>query len=256
MNWLYKLSPKIQWQWISSNKTAKFIPFPQNQDLKNFWIYVFKFPSEPLSIFSILTYLCSLKTLQISFFTKSLYFHLAMASPAKVWPVNLPWLVELVNASAQCLISMLEATDKLPLNAPPPFKSICEKDNHHYLKLFDDRPKRDGIMISPRSILRMRVEKAELACQIWVLSQRPSPTSCLTLGVWRSSVSWELLKSCNRLDCGRMWLARGYCTWQGTTRIWKTWCSDGAYRVIPSWLLRGNHSYFVKPNEADDVVIV
>lgn len=56
------------------------------------------------------------------------------------------------------------AVDKLPMSAPPPFRSTDEEDNHHYLALFDDHLKGDahGILINPRSIPRMRVEKGEL----------------------------------------------------------------------------------------------
>lgn len=55
-----------------------------------------------------------------------------------------------------------EAAKKLPLSAPPPFESTNEEGNHIYLNLFDDHPKVDGILITPSSILRMRVEKGEL----------------------------------------------------------------------------------------------
>lgn len=51
--------------------------------------------------------------------------------------------------------------DKLPLSVSPPVDSNCE-DNDQYLTLFDDNPEGESVLLTPRSMLRMRVEKAEL----------------------------------------------------------------------------------------------
>lgn len=62
---------------------------------------------------------------------------------------------------AQCPIvkdHFWEATDMLPLNAPSQFESTNEEDNAQYLTLFDDHPDEEGILITSRSILRMRDE--------------------------------------------------------------------------------------------------
>lgn len=40
-----------------------------------------------------------------------------------------------------------------------PFRSTDKEDHKHYLTLSSDKLERDGILISPLSILRMRVEK-------------------------------------------------------------------------------------------------
>lgn len=55
-----------------------------------------------------------------------------------------------------------EAANKLLLSAPCLFESSKEEGNHHYLNLFDDHPKGDGILITPWSIPTMRIEKGEL----------------------------------------------------------------------------------------------
>lgn len=51
---------------------------------------------------------------------------------------------------------------KLPLSASISFESIDEEDLQQCLTLFDDLLKRVGILASPRTLLRMRVEKVEL----------------------------------------------------------------------------------------------
>lgn len=57
----------------------------------------------------------------------------------------------------------MEGADKLQLSSPS-FKSIDDVDYYHYLKLFDDHLDGDRILISPLSIVRMRVDKGELPC--------------------------------------------------------------------------------------------
>lgn len=55
-----------------------------------------------------------------------------------------------------------EGTDKLPLSTPPPCEDTEDDKNHEYLSLFDKHTKGEGLLIAPRSILRMRVKKGEL----------------------------------------------------------------------------------------------
>lgn len=66
-----------------------------------------------------------------------------------------------------------EAADKIPLSAPPPLESTNEEDHHQYLTLSYDHLEGDGILIIPRSILLMRVDKSELHHQTWGSSRRP-----------------------------------------------------------------------------------
>lgn len=54
-----------------------------------------------------------------------------------------------------------EVTKKLSLTAPPPFEDSKDDENHNYSNLFDDHHKGEGVLISPRSIVTMRVVKEE-----------------------------------------------------------------------------------------------
>lgn len=43
-----------------------------------------------------------------------------------------------------------------------PFESMDEDKHHDYQTLFGDHPEGEGIIVDPRSILRMRIEKVEV----------------------------------------------------------------------------------------------
>lgn len=57
---------------------------------------------------------------------------------------------------------LLKGGNKPQLIDLPPFEKNEEYENHNYIILFNDHPKGEGVLISPRSIQRMRVEKGEL----------------------------------------------------------------------------------------------
>lgn len=85
-----------------------------------------------------------------------------------------------------------DADVKLPCAASPPFEDNEKYEGHHYISLFDDHPKEEGVLISPESILRMRMERGELPWPRLGSNQRDNPTKLSILGAWRF---WGSLRS-------------------------------------------------------------
>lgn len=56
-----------------------------------------------------------------------------------------------------------EMADKLPLSGSISFESTDEEDYHHYLTMFIDHIETKRYLISPYTLLRMRIEKDELS---------------------------------------------------------------------------------------------
>lgn len=54
---------------------------------------------------------------------------------------------------------------ELSLNALIPSEITDKEDNHQYLILFDDHPKEEGILVSSRFVLRMRIERGGVVLQ-------------------------------------------------------------------------------------------
>lgn len=81
-----------------------------------------------------------------------------------------------------CLQDMVE---QLPLGAFPLFKSTDEEDTHKYQTMFDDQPKGMGVLVSPRLLLRMSIERRRCHGQNCCFTQRPRVISCMVPGFKR-----------------------------------------------------------------------
>lgn len=57
--------------------------------------------------------------------------------------------------------ALWEAIDMLLLIARQ-LEEVEGDEDHHYITLFEDYPKGERVLIAPRSIMRMRVERKEL----------------------------------------------------------------------------------------------
>lgn len=52
--------------------------------------------------------------------------------------------------------------DRLPLTALVAFEYLDGAEEHHYMPLLDDHHETEGVMITTRSILWMRIEREEM----------------------------------------------------------------------------------------------
>lgn len=52
---------------------------------------------------------------------------------------------------------------RLPLTIPSAFKELEGNEDHHYLSLFNDHPKGEGVLIGPCSILRLKIAREEMS---------------------------------------------------------------------------------------------
>lgn len=64
-------------------------------------------------------------------------------------------------------------TDELTIDASISFESRDKEDNHRYETLFDNHPKETRVSLSPRSLLKMRIEKGEVRLLKLRSSRRP-----------------------------------------------------------------------------------
>lgn len=52
---------------------------------------------------------------------------------------------------------------------PSAFKELEGNEEHHYLSLFDNHPKGEGVLIGRRSILKLKIEREEMSwADVWL----------------------------------------------------------------------------------------
>lgn len=139
---------------------------PIKQHFENFLVYASRISFETFAILSFLAYSCLLKTYLFPSCHRSLPF-LRWYPLSRRGLIYCHFLVVHRESLRDDLCPIvkdhfLEMANKLLLSLSIHFESTDKEDHHNCLKLFDDHLRKEGILISSHSFLRMTIEKKEL----------------------------------------------------------------------------------------------